>query len=131
MFLFVQEFLLPEKDQEGSCWRFDWPVFGISYNDALRYCSWFAEKKKLPLRLPNIHEWEKAARGGDMRIYPWGNHFDESFCSFASGGKQKMEPVSISSCKIDESPYGVRGMGGGISDFCFYAHEDGQIRYLT
>jgi hypothetical protein len=62
----------PPKGEENH------PVVNVSWWDAAAYCRWLAEVTGEPYRLPTEAQWEKAARGTDGRIYPWGNEWDES-----------------------------------------------------
>ncbi|MCP4716786.1 MAG: SUMF1/EgtB/PvdO family nonheme iron enzyme [Deltaproteobacteria bacterium] len=100
----------------------DWPVLGISWNDARAYCKWMTRKhrdKNWEFRMPDDREWEKAARGVDGRIYPWGNAFDYRFCSMANSHAGKRDgPDSVGTFPLDESVYGVQDMAGNISEWC-------------
>ncbi len=106
------------KRGEGS-----WPISGISWYDANEYCLWFtrqaqARGEKVSYRLPTSAEWEKAARGVDLRTYPWGRTFDFTFAKGGGSreGKPRIEPIG--SFPKDESPYGVRDLAGGMSEWC-------------
>ncbi len=51
----------------------DLPIVDVSQADAYAYCDWLAQTWNLPFTLPTEFQWEKAGRGTDGRLYPWGN----------------------------------------------------------
>ena len=104
-------------DADGDVWGMDWPVMMVNWVSACAYTSWRAEQDGLPWRLPYELEWEKAARGADSRIYPWGNHFDPAWCIMRESNPGRPMPQSIYAQPLDESPYGVQGMGGNIRNW--------------
>ncbi len=93
------------------------PITGISFSAAVAYCKWFSQRTGILHRLPTEEEWEKSARGVDGRIYPWGNHFDPSFCLMRRSLQDgpHLEPIGV--FEFDESIYGVRDLAGGVSEW--------------
>ncbi|HCH65761.1 MAG TPA: hypothetical protein DFR83_23355 [Deltaproteobacteria bacterium] len=94
------------------------PVIGVSWFDAVAYCLWLGARSGRPFRLPGSLEWEKTARGVDGRTFPWGNHPDPAFHCMQDSHLPDPGPPPYTAFSVDDSPYGVAGMGGGVQDWC-------------
>jgi len=89
------------------------PVVGVSKVDAEAYIEWMNSQLNANYRLPSEVEWESAARGGDKRLYPWGEEFDPWRCNTSESGKRGTTAVSEYSPSGD-SPFGVVDMAGNV-----------------
>jgi formylglycine-generating enzyme required for sulfatase activity len=92
--------------------RLDHPVTCVTWHDAVAYAAWLYVRTGQPWRLPSEAEWEKAARGTDGRIYPWGNSFDTARCNSNESGIQTTTPVDR--YPGGTSPYGALDLAGNV-----------------
>lgn len=91
------------------------PVVNVSFEDALAYCNW------LKYRLPSGQEWEKAARGTNGNIYPWGNDYDIAKCNCYESDHGDTLPVDA--YENGKSPYGCFQMTGNVAEWVNESHE--------
>jgi len=100
------------------------PVVGVSWYEAVAYCNWLTERWREEgvigpdevVRLPTEAEWEKAARGTDGRIWPWGNEWDTGKCNSGENEIDTTTPVGV--YPAGASPYGVLDMVGNVWEWC-------------
>jgi len=90
----------------------DHPVY-VTWNDAIAYCQWLSKVTGKPFTLPSESEWEKAARGTDGRLWPWGNRWNPARCNTREKGPGRTTPVGQYS-PWGDSPYGVADMAGNV-----------------
>ncbi len=112
------DYVVPELDRDGDPWDPDWPVMGVSWEDAQAYIAWRSERDGRSYSLPTEQQWEKAARGVDGRLFPWGDGFDPSLCHMRSSRPGRGQPEPVGSFPTDVSVYGVRDLAGGVRDWC-------------
>ncbi|MCX6030917.1 MAG: SUMF1/EgtB/PvdO family nonheme iron enzyme [Chloroflexi bacterium] len=105
------------KDGQYPAAAADHPVVGVSFHDAVAFCRWAREIMGLPLRLPTEVEWEKAARGTDGRLYPWGDAWNPALCNNREGKAKGTTPVTQFS-PAGDSVYGVADLAGNVQEWC-------------
>lgn len=110
--------------------RLDHPVVYVSFIDAVAYCDWAG------LSLPSEWMWEKAARGINGRLYPWGDSapFYRSWRGTESdhlANVSASSTVPIGQFREVRSPYGCDDLIGNVSEWCWREDLDDRARAVS
>lgn len=122
------------SDYYGNSEFDDYPVINVSWVSAQSYCKWAGGQ------LPTEAEWEKAARGEDDRLFPWGNdppydgqiNMCDSYCA-DSGNRTSYRDdypdiAPVGAHPGTESPYGVLDKSGNVWEWVFDWKTDGYLK---
>ena len=94
------------------------PATNISWSDAKEYCRWLRKSTGEYYSLPHEIEWERAARGIDGRLYPWGNEEPTDAYACFQGNTHFTSTVPVNSFPYNASPYGCCDMVGNVWEWC-------------
>lgn len=103
----------------------DHPVVHVDWDDARAYCGWAGLERRAwklqvgkgAVRLPTELEWEKAARGADGRLYPWGSEWDPGKCRNPTQGASQ-GAAGVWEHPQGRSYWGVYQMEGNVWEWC-------------
>lgn len=93
----------------------DLPAVNVSCEEAAEYGAWLGK------RLPDEQQWEKAARGSDGRLFPWGDEWEGERVNSAESGRRFLTPVD--DFPAGASPYGCLNMAGNVWEWTTTAWE--------
>jgi formylglycine-generating enzyme required for sulfatase activity len=88
------------------------PVVGVNWYEAVAYTRWLSNETGLTIRLPTEAEWERAARGDDGRIYPWGNEAPTDQLLNYNGKVGRT--TTVGSYPAGVSTYGALNLAGNV-----------------
>ncbi|ETR65709.1 MAG: hypothetical protein OMM_13837, partial [Candidatus Magnetoglobus multicellularis str. Araruama] len=115
--------LSPPKDSIYNQSEDDLPVTNILYDDIIDYC------RIKGTRLPTGREWEKAARGTEGRLFPWGDIFNIDYCNCSQLGFGL--PTHVKQFPHAKSPYGVCDMLGNVFELVSHYIQENKSWYQT
>ena len=106
-------------------WQDNDPIVRVKWKDAKAYADWAGAV------LPTSAQWEKAARGTDGAIYPWGNDWDATKCSNSIDKTCPRKTSPVGSYPAGASPYGCLDMAGNVFEWCSDLYSTENMKTIT
>jgi formylglycine-generating enzyme required for sulfatase activity len=113
------KFFAPEPWKPDGGWIDDHPMVFVTWQQARDFCKWAGGD------LPTDAQWDKAARGTDGNMYPWGNQFEGSRLWWRKPGTREVSgPTQVGKFPSGASPYGCLDMVGNVAQWCLDSSDD-------
>jgi formylglycine-generating enzyme required for sulfatase activity len=121
--------LLRTRENHGQHFQYsNSPCEMVTVWQAIAFCRWLSYRFGFNIGLPDEKEWEKAARGTDKRIYPWGDTYREGYANIdethhlrvddAVGSHYLRQTSAVGMYLQGKSPYGLMDMSGNVWEWC-------------
>jgi len=134
----------PDRIPEQPRWDLpNHPREKVSWHEAMAFCAWLGFRLERDVRLPTEWEWERAARGTEGRVYPWGEAYRPGFANISktrdeAGPHNLGQTSAVGIYPQSGSPEGVLDLSGNVLEWCLneYArphriqHEGSESRVL-
>jgi len=121
--------------EDERCWRglnkprpieSEWlqlnrPRTDVDWYEAFAFCYWLSLRLGYEISLPIEQQWEKAARGVDGRVFPWGSEYVNGYANInekTNGGGYLNQSCAVGLYPQGNSPYGVADMSGNVDEWC-------------
>lgn len=104
----------PDPDPDAQT---DLPALGVSYDAAVAYADWRSRTEGRRFTLPTHEQWERAARGGDRRVFPWGDSWEPPYCNGPDAEEGDARPLPVGSVTEDRGPTGMMDVAGGVHEW--------------
>jgi formylglycine-generating enzyme required for sulfatase activity len=103
----------------GDLDQASYPVFFVSWNDAVEYSKWLSVQTGKSYRLPTEAEWEYAMRAGSTTAYPWGRKLgrDKAHCFACDTGLDQRRPTKVG--RFDANAFGVHDLAGNVEEWVY------------
>ena len=103
----------------GDLDQASYPVFFVSWNDAVEYSKWLSAQTGKSYRLPTEAEWEYAMRAGSATAYPWGRKLgrDKAHCFACETGLDQRRPTKVG--RFDANAFGVYDLAGNVEEWVY------------